>query len=228
MIEYSQLSYQDAASAIICQLVGFYDHAIFFLTVVITFVVRAFIRLSYNQYKCRNIYEAQEIELIWTFLPGVILLFLAVPSLRLLYLIDEVDAPFLTIKTIAHQWYWTYEYSDYPNVEFDSYITQTNDLNMNEYRLLEVDNRIVLPIYSPTRIIVTSADVIHAWTIPSLGVKIDAIPGRLNQISFSAFKAGILYGQCSEICGANHSFIPIRIEVVRPSTFIRWVNKLTS
>lgn len=226
MIDYSQLRSQDAASAVICQLTGFYDHAMFFLTIVITFVLSAVIRLLKNQTKCRDIYEAQEIELIWTFLPGVILIFLAIPSLRLLYLIDEIDNPLLTIKTVAHQWYWSYEYSDYPDIEFDSYIVRTQDLAIDEYRLLEVDNRIVLPIESPIRIIVTSADVIHSWTIPSLGVKIDAIPGRLNQISFNVNAARILYGQCSEICGANHSFIPICIEVINHSSFSNWVNKI--
>ena len=225
MIEYSQLGSQNAASAAICQLIGFYDHAMFFLRLVTTFVVIAIVRLLNNKYKCRRIYEAQEIELIWTFLPGVILVFLAIPSLRLLYLIDEVDNPLITIKTIAHQWYWTYEYSDYSDLEFDSYIIASDDLTPNDFRLLEVDNRIVVPIQAPIRILVTSADVIHAWTIPRLGVKIDAVPGRLNQITFTTLSAGILYGQCSEICGANHSFIPISIEVVNYPSFANWINK---
>ena len=148
------------------------------------------------------------------------LLFLAFPSLRLLYLMDEVSQPSVTVKTIGHQWYWRYEYRDFLNLEFDSYIIPTNDLDEGQFRLLEVDNRVVLPIGAEIRILVTSADVIHAWTIPSLGVKVDAIPGRLNQIGFISNRPGVFYGQCSEICGSNHRFIPIRVEFVNHSTFI--------
>jgi cytochrome c oxidase subunit 2 len=129
---------------------------------VITFVLYATISLILNNYKCRNIYEAQEIETIWTILPAVFLLFLALPSLRLLYLIDEINTPSITLKTIAHQWYWTYEYSDFINIEFDSYMTPRSKLKFGQHRLLEVDNRVILPIKAQIRIIVTSADVIHS------------------------------------------------------------------
>lgn len=226
MITWRQLILQDATSPIISQLSRFHDHAIFFLILVISFVSYATTSLLCNTYKCRNIYEAQQIETIWTVLPAIILLFLALPSLRLLYLIDEVNDPFITIKTIAHQWYWTYEYSDFINIEFDSYIIPENELKIGEHRLLEVDNRLVLPREAAIRILVTSADVIHSWTIPRLGVKIDAVPGRLNQISFYVNFPRILYGQCSEICGANHSFIPICLEVVDIKRFINWINSI--
>ncbi len=226
MITWSQLILQDAASPIIYQLTSFHDHAIFFLILVITFVTFATSSLLLNKFKCRNIYEAQQIETVWTILPAVILIFLALPSLRLLYLIDEVNNPFITIKTTAHQWYWTYEYSDFIDIEFDSYIVPDNDILPGEHRLLEVDNRLVLPTNASIRIIVTSADVIHSWAIPSLGVKIDAIPGRLNQISFSIDFPSILYGQCSEICGANHSFIPICIETIDIKSFSNWINSI--
>lgn len=225
MILWRQLILQDAISPTISQLVQFHDHAIFFITLVITFVFFASVSLIINTFKCRNIYEAQEIESIWTVLPAVILLFLAVPSLRLLYLIDEVNKPFLTLKTIAHQWYWSYEYADFSNIEFDSYIIPDNELTIGEHRLLEVDNRLVVPVQLPIRILVTSSDVIHSWTIPRLGVKIDAVPGRLNQISFNVTAPGVLYGQCSEICGANHSFIPIALEAVNFESFSSWINK---
>lgn len=225
MIIWRQIGLQDAISPVISQLTAFHDHAILILIIVITFVFYATISLLINRYKCRNIYEAQAIETVWTVLPACFLLFLALPSLRLLYLIDEVNTPRLTIKTVAHQWYWTYEYSDFINVEFDSYIIPESELIPGEHRLLEVDNRIVLPLDSQVRIIVTSSDVIHSWTIPRMGVKVDAIPGRLNQIGFTTPSPGVLYGQCSEICGANHSFIPIAIEVVDMDSWANWISK---
>ena len=228
MITWRQLGLQDAISPIISQLTLFHDHAILILILVITFVFYATLSLVLNRYKCRNIYEAQEIETVWTILPAVFLLFLALPSLRLLYLIDEVNNPSLTLKTIAHQWYWSYEYSDFLSLEFDSYMIPENELKFGQHRLLEVDNRVVLPIQAQVRIIVTSADVIHSWTIPRLGVKIDAIPGRLNQIGFSTPSPGVLYGQCSEICGANHRFIPIALEIVNYKAFNNWVSTITS
>lgn len=228
MITWRQFGLQDAISPIISQLTSFHDHAILILILVITFVFYATISLVLNKFKCRNIYEAQEIETVWTILPAVFLLFLALPSLRLLYLIDEVNTPSITLKTIAHQWYWRYEYSDFINVEFDSYIIPDKELLNGQHRLLEVDNRVVLPIQAQIRIIVTSADVIHSWAIPSLGVKIDAIPGRLNQIGFSTPSPGVLYGQCSEICGANHSFIPIALEIVNYETFNNWISNISS
>lgn len=176
-----------------------------------------------NKFTHRYLLEAQYIETIWTILPAIILLFLAIPSLRLLYLTDEVRNPALTLKAIGHQWYWSYEYTDFADVEFDSYIVQTSDLQPGNYRLLEVDNRVALPIITDIRVLVTAADVIHAWTVPALGVKVDAVPGRLNQLSVSINIPGIYYGQCSEICGANHSFIPICVEAINLKSFINWL-----
>lgn len=215
--------FQDAISPIISQIIKFHDHAILVLSIVIMFVFYASLILISNNFKCRNIYEAQQIETVWTVLPALFLLFLALPSLRLLYLIDEVSSPSITIKTVGHQWYWSYEYSDFADIEFDSYIKIDTDLTFGTHRLLEVDNRIVIPFNTQIRIIVTAADVIHSWTIPSIGVKVDAIPGRLNQASFLTPSPSVLYGQCSEICGANHSFIPIAIESVNMEAFKNWV-----
>lgn len=228
MIIWSQVGLQDAISPVISQLTAFHDHAMLVLVIVITFVFYATTSLVINKFKCRNIYEAQAIETVWTVLPAGFLLFLALPSLRLLYLIDEVNTPSLTIKTVAHQWYWTYEYSDFLRLEFDSYITPEDGLKSGEHRLLEVDNRIVLPVDSQVRILITSADVIHSWAIPRLGVKVDAIPGRLNQIGFTTPSPGVLYGQCSEICGANHRFIPIALEITRLESWANWVKHSTS
>ena len=224
MAKWSQLSFQDAASPIIAQLISFHDHAILVLTLVTCTVGQALISLTINKLSCRTVLEAQQIETIWTILPALVLQFLALPSLRLLYLIDEVRNPSLTVKAIGHQWYWSYQYSDFNQLIFDSYIVPTEDLNVGEFRLLEVDHRIVVPINVEVRVLTTSSDVIHSWAIPALGVKSDAIPGRLNQIGFLINRPGIFYGQCSEICGANHSFIPIALESVNYKSFLNWAS----
>lgn len=220
---WGQLGFQDAISPIIEELIFFHDHAIIILIIIIRFVGYAALSLIINKLNCRSLVEGQEIETFWTLIPILILIFLALPSLRLLYLLDEIDDCRLSVKSIGHQWYWRYEYSDFLNIEFDSYIIQTNDLNLGDFRLLEVDHRVILPTETNIRILITSGDVIHSWTIPSIGVKVDAIPGRLNQLGFFIKHSGIFYGQCSEICGANHSFIPIAIEAVPLETFIKWV-----
>lgn len=222
---WGQLSLQDAASPVIIQLIQFHDHAILVLTIVVTVIAYAITNLILNKYTNRQILEAQEIETIWTVLPASVLLFLAIPSLRLLYIIDEISSPSVTVKAIGHQWYWRYEYSDFISIYIDSYITPTEDLKLGEYRLLETDNRLILPLSLEVRILITAADVIHSWAIPALGVKVDAVPGRLNQIGFTVLTPGIYYGQCSEICGANHSFIPISIEAIQPKAFTSWVIK---
>jgi len=221
---WGQLLFQDAASPIILQLISFHDHTLIILTLVISVVTYAIYVIMTNKFSNRYLIEAQQIETVWTILPAIILVFLALPSLRLLYLTDEVRNPSLTLKAIGHQWYWRYEYTDFSDIEIDSYITSTTDLAPGEYRLLEVDNRIVLPIQIEIRVLVTAADVIHAWTVPALGVKVDAVPGRLNQLGFTINNPGIYYGQCSEICGANHSFIPICMEVVNLISFTKWIS----
>nr|WBQ42683.1 cytochrome c oxidase subunit II [Nereididae sp. SIO BIC A9836] len=224
MAHWSQLSLQDAATPIMSMLISFHDHAMLVLIMVLTFVTYAMIALSMNKFTCRNVYEAQAIEAIWTILPAFILLFLALPSLQLLYLTDEVIEPGVTVKAIGHQWYWSYEYTDFCDIEFDSYMINAPDLTEGQFRLLEVDNRVVVPMNIEIRMLVSAADVIHSWAVPALGIKLDAIPGRLNQVSFIIRRPGVFYGQCSEICGANHSFMPIAIESVDTNSFISWVN----
>lgn len=226
MISWGQWGFQDAASPLMEQLIFFHDHAMLVLIMIVSLVGYAFIGLMRNKFTCRYLLEGQEIETIWTILPAIVLVFLALPSLRLLYLLDEINDPMLTIKAIGHQWYWSYEYSDFLNIEFDSYMVPTSDLQFGDYRLLEVDHRTVVPYNVNVRILVTAADVLHSWTVPSLGVKADAVPGRLNQLRFFINHAGVFYGQCSEICGANHSFMPIVIEAVNINTFISWVKSI--
>nr|YP_009646723.1 cytochrome c oxidase subunit II [Gonioctena intermedia]APM86018.1 cytochrome c oxidase subunit 2 [Gonioctena intermedia]AVX29543.1 cytochrome oxidase subunit 2 [Gonioctena intermedia]AVX29556.1 cytochrome oxidase subunit 2 [Gonioctena intermedia] len=218
---------QDSASPLMEQLAYFHDHALMILVIITVLVGQLMTTLFFNKFTHRYLLEGQLIEIIWTILPTLTLIFIAIPSLRLIYILDEVNNPMITIKTIGHQWYWSYEYSDFKNIEFDSYMLPTMELNKFNFRLLDVDNRIIIPFESQIRMLVTAADVIHSWTIPSLGVKIDATPGRLNQISFSTNRSGLFYGQCSEICGANHSFMPIVIESISPKYFIKWISKMT-
>lgn len=226
MATWSNLGLQDRASPLIEQLNFFHDHTLLILTIITVLVGYIIIILFFNNYTNRYLLHGQIIEIIWTILPAIILIFIAIPSLRLLYLIDEINNPIITLKTIGHQWYWSYEYSDFTNLEFDSYIIPTKEINLNRFRLLDVDNRIVLPINRQIRILVTAADVLHSWTIPALGVKIDATPGRLNQTNFLINRSRLFFGQCSEICGANHSFIPIVIERIPSSYFINWISSI--
>nr|ANJ70232.1 cytochrome c oxidase subunit 2 [Calathus melanocephalus] len=227
MATWSNLNLQDSASPLMEQLMFFHDHTLMILTMITVLVSYLMGSLFFNKHINRYLLEGQTIEVIWTILPAITLVFIALPSLRLLYLLDEVSNPSITLKSIGHQWYWSYEYSDFKKFEFDSYMTPLNELDMSGFRLLDVDNRIVLPFNTQIRVLVTATDVIHSWTIPALGVKIDATPGRLNQSNFFMNRSGLFYGQCSEICGANHSFMPIVIESVPTNSFISWITHMS-
>jgi len=217
---------QNAASPLIEQLIFFHNHAITILILIISIVGFNLFKTTTNKNINVLILESQSLELFWTIVPAVILLFIGFPSIRLLYLLDEIYNPLITIKTIGHQWYWSYEYSDFLNVEFDAYITPNNEITERSFRLIDVDNRTVVPINTQIRNLITAADVLHSWTVPRLGVKADAVPGRLNQIRFYVNQVGVFFGQCSEICGANHRFIPISIESTIPKQFISWIKRL--
>nr|YP_009753992.1 cytochrome c oxidase subunit II [Cheirotonus gestroi]QIT06601.1 cytochrome c oxidase subunit II [Cheirotonus gestroi] len=219
---------QDSASPLMEQLTFFHNHALLILLMITVLVGYLMSTLFFNEFNYRFLLEGQTIELIWTILPAITLIFIALPSLQLLYLLDEVNNPLISLKTIGHQWYWSYEYTDFMSFEFDSYMIPENEMKPSSFRLLDVDNRTVLPYNSQIRLMVTAADVIHSWTIPALSVKIDATPGRLNQVSFLINRAGLLFGQCSEICGANHSFMPISIESISPMFFIKWISKMNA
>nr|CAC82169.1 cytochrome oxidase II [Calathus freyi] len=226
MATWSNLNLQDSASPLMEQLMFFHDHTLMILTMITVLVSYLMGSLFFNKYINRYLLEGQTIEVIWTILPAITLVFIALPSLRLLYLLDEVSNPSITLKSIGHQWYWSYEYSDFNKLEFDSYMTPYNELEISSFRLLDVDNRIILPFNTQIRVLVTAIDVIHSWTIPALGVKIDATPGRLNQSNFFMNRSGLFYGQCSEICGANHSFMPIVIESAPTNLFINWITQM--
>ncbi len=220
-----QLGLQDAAHPVMEEIIFFHDQVMFILTIIIVTVLWLIVKALSGKAYHRYLVDGTLLEIIWTIIPAIILVFIAFPSLKLLYLMDEVMDPALTIKAIGHQWYWSYEYSDYQaeTLEFDSYMVPTSDLNKGDFRLLEVDNRLVVPINTHVRVLVTAADVLHSFAVPALAVKMDAVPGRLNQTGFFIKRPGVFYGQCSEICGANHSFMPIVIEAVSLDKYINWV-----
>nr|WNH19179.1 cytochrome c oxidase subunit II [Hypanus say] len=218
----SQLGFQDAASPVMEELLHFHDHTLMIVFLISSLVLYVIVATVSTKLTNKYILDSQEIEIVWTIVPAIILILIALPSLRILYLMDEINDPHITIKALGHQWYWSYEYTDYQNLEFDSYMIQTEDLSPGQFRLLETDHRMVVPMQSPIRVLVTAEDVLHAWTVPALGVKIDAVPGRLNQTAFIISRPGVFYGQCSEICGANHSFMPIVVESVPLEHFENW------
>ena len=216
---------QDRASSIIEELVYFHDFSIAIILIIIILVGMGISFICYYNLSDKFLIQNQLIEVMWTVIPVFILLLIALPSLKILYLLDDPFCPRITIKTIGHQWYWSYEYSDFPGIDFSSYIVVEEKKLLGEFRLLETDNSVILPVNTQLRMVTTAMDVIHAWTVPSLGIKVDAIPGRLNQILFRVNRPGIFFGQCSEICGANHSFIPIKIEAVPINIFLIWIRK---
>nr|UZA61280.1 cytochrome c oxidase subunit 2 [Endeis sp. JZ-2022] len=221
MPTWNHLNLQNSATPSMEQLTFFHDHSLMILSAIITFILYTMIMSMLNKNINMNLYESQGMETIWTLTPALILIIITMPSLRILYLMEEINSPFITIKTIGHQWYWTYEYSDFNNIEFDSFMTKSKSM-----RLLDTDTAMIVPMNTLIRVLTTSQDVIHAWTIPSMGIKMDSIPGRINQSNMIVNRPGIFVGQCSEICGANHSFMPIKMESVNINTFIKWINSM--
>jgi len=248
--------FQDSASPIMEGIVDLHDHISYFLILILTAVTWMMAVLLFSSYvpkgftkstpynsvgeyeigtSLKDLNHGSVIEVVWTISPAIILVLIAFPSFRLLYLMDEMIEPAITIKAVGHQWYWTYEYTDTLDsssslssssplsIDFESYMVPTDSLEAGDLRLLEVDNRVVLPVDTLVRVVVTGADVIHSWAVPSLGVKIDAIPGRLNQTSLDINREGVYYGQCSELCGVNHAFMPIAVEGVSLEAYISWL-----
>ncbi len=202
----------------------FHDVVLLFIAGVWILVGGYMLLSIFNAFCFKKIKEYALLETVWTIIPGIVLIILGVPSLQLLYQTEEWVFLDTTVKITGHQWYWTYDYVDFKNLEYDSYILPQEELQKNRFRLLEVDNNLVLIGPSDCRLLVTAADVLHAWTLPSLCIKIDAVPGRLNQVILHLEKSGLFYGQCSELCGVNHRFIPIALEVVSPLLFKLWLN----
>nr|YP_010602036.1 cytochrome c oxidase subunit II [Kapsa arca]WAM61626.1 cytochrome c oxidase subunit 2 [Kapsa arca] len=223
MATWSNIVFQDSNSPIMEQLIIFHDHTMMIIMFITLIVIYIMLNLIFSNKLNRQMLDGQLIELTWTILPALMLIFIALPSLKILYMMEEMNKPLITIKVIGHQWFWSYEYSDFKKIEFDSYMKPTTELNQNEFRLLETDNHLVVPINVEVRMLMTSFDVIHSWTIPALGVKMDSFPGRINQANLMMNRPGLYFGQCSEICGANHGFMPIVIESINLDKFFNWL-----
>lgn len=230
-----QVGFQDPASPVMQGIIDLHHDIMGIMVFILFFVVWMLLSAVHSFEASKNPTPATfthgtAIEVAWTVTPSLILVAIAVPSFALLYGMDELHDPALTLKIIGNQWYWSYEYSDYSgdddgSLVFDSYMIPEDDLELGQLRLLEVDNRVVLPVDTHIRGIITSTDVLHSFAVPSLGVKCDAVPGRLNQINMFIDREGIFYGQCSELCGANHGFMPIVVEAVEASDYVTWLAK---
>ena len=229
-----QTGFQDPATPVMEGIVNLHNDIMFFLVVIGGLTFWVLFRTCYGFDETRNptpskTVHGTTIEIVWTITPALVLMIIAVPSFALLYAMDEIIDPAMTLKVIGHQWYWSYEYSDYnlPGCEslaFDSYMLAEDDLEAGNLRLLEVDNRVALPVDTHVRLIITAADVLHCWAMPSFGVKMDACPGRLNQTSIFVKREGTYYGQCSEICGVNHGFMPIVVEALPLEEYVHWTS----
>lgn len=223
MALWGQLNLQEGIRTIIELLNYFHDYIIVILTIILSFVTYIFLYVISTSYLDKYTIDSHILETVWTILPIVILLFIAFPSLYLLYLIEDVSSPSISVKVVGHQWYWEYQYSNsWFNYGFDSYIVYEKE-NAPLYHSLDVDNRLVLPTLTNIMFLVTSADVLHSWTVPSLGIKTDAIPGRLNYLSTITSFSGVYYGQCSEICGSNHRYIPIVLEFIPTKEYLDYI-----
>lgn len=219
---------QEEKSPISSGLYDLHELLIFFLIIISIFVTIALIYIIYSRYNIfsyKTITHNTQLEIIWTILPAFILILIAIPSFKILYSLDEVINPIVTVKAIGNQWFWSYEINDIEgiNVQFDSYAKTIDDLDKGELRLLDVDNILYLPVNLPIRLLTTSIDVIHSFAMPSLGVKIDAIPGRINHALLYLLNEGRSYGQCSELCGSSHYNMPIVIEGVSINKYINWL-----
>ena len=225
-----QMGFQPSATPVMEQVSAFNDGILIAMTAVVIVVLALllWVIIKYNKGanpEPRRFSHNTLVEVIWTGVPILILLVIAIPSFKLLKLSDEVPEADLTIKAIGYQWYWEYQYPDHGDFGFvANMLTDEEAAAAGEPRKLAVDNKVVVPVNSTVRIITTATDVIHAWTIPSFGIKIDAVPGRLNETWFNATKEGVFYGQCSELCGIRHAFMPIAVDVVSEAEFQTWVD----
>ena len=223
-----QLGFQEAASESMRDIISFHDNLLLPIIVAISaFVLFLMLyvcvkfRASANPNPSKRTHNVA-VEVLWTLIPCLILIVIAVPSFKILYKQDAIPKADLTIKAIGYQWYWGYEYPD-ENIVFDSYMVEDKDLKANQPRLLAVDNEVVVPVNRVVKVLITANDVLHAWALPSFGVKRDAVPGRINETWFKAEKTGTYYGQCSELCGIKHAFMPITVKVVSEEEYQEWL-----
>ena len=225
-----ELGLQPAASPVMESIHNFHTFILVIITAITLFVLALLIWVMVRFNERANPEPSKTshntlIEVVWTVVPILILLVIAVPSFRLLFLELDIPEPDLTIKATGYQWYWSYEYPDHDELAFDSLMLQDDELQPGQPRLLSVDNEVVVPVDKNVKILVTAADVIHNWAMPSFGVKIDAVPGRLNESWFRADKPGTYHGQCSELCGKDHAFMPITVRAVSEEEFAAWLEK---
>ena len=223
-----QLGFQEAASSSMREIVNFHDKLLLPIIIAISvfvlfLMVYACIRFraSRNPNPSTTTHNVA-VEVLWTLIPCLILIVMAVPSFKILYKQDTIPKADVTVKAIGYQWYWGYEYPD-ENIIFDSYMLEDKDLKDNQPRLLAVDNEVVVPVNKVVKVLITANDVLHAWALPSFGVKRDAVPGRINETWFKAEKVGTYYGQCSELCGIKHAFMPITVRVVSQEDYQKWL-----
>nr|AQM37797.1 cytochrome c oxidase subunit II [Unio tumidus]AQM37811.1 cytochrome c oxidase subunit II [Unio tumidus]AQM37825.1 cytochrome c oxidase subunit II [Unio tumidus] len=222
---WGQVGLQEGTSVLGVEIQCLYDYGMLMMLFIFSYVSFSLLKMVFSSWHSSEYLESQWLEVVWTILPCFLLLMLGLPSIKLLYLMDELELPEATVKIIGHQWYWSYEYSDVfgSSYSYDSYMKAESSLEVGDYRLLDVDSRCVVATLLHMRGLVTSEDVIHSWAIPSAGIKADAIPGRINQIGLCFLYSGVFYGQCSELCGVNHSFMPICVEAVPVETFTDWI-----
>jgi len=225
-----QIGFQPAASTAMERIADFHELLLWVITVIVIFVLIllgiVIIRFNArsNPTPSRTTHNTL-LEIAWCVIPVVILVIIAIPSFKLLYYMDRTDEAEMTLKAIGHQWYWSYEYPDHDDLTFDSLMIEDDELQEGDPRLLATDTRVVLPVDTNIRLLITADDVLHAWAIPAFGVKMDAVPGRLNETWVRVNKEGVYYGQCSELCGVNHGFMPIAVEVVSKEAFAAWVEQ---
>jgi len=223
-----QLGFQKSASKSMSDIVLFHDYMLLpIITAITVFVLFLVIYACIRFRATKNKIASQTshnttIEIVWTLVPCLILIIMAVPSFKVLYSQDKVPPADVTVKAIGYQWYWGYEYPD-ENIIFDSYMIEDKDLKANQPRLLSVDNEVVVPVNKNIKVLITANDVLHAWALPSFGVKRDAVPGRINETWFKADRTGTFYGQCSELCGIKHAFMPITVRVVTDEEYKKWL-----
>jgi len=230
LITWAQWGFQDALSPLMEEFLYFHDFLILILCLIFTSTIWILLKTTIHNGIRKSLTSHNLGECLWTIYPACVLLQIGVPSLTLLYILDETTiSSQVSLKAIGHQWYWSYEYTDRwsksPTIRYDSYIIPSSEAPIGGARLLEVDNRTPLPYNVVVRAIVSSSDVLHSWALPSLGVKVDACPGRLNQQAFIGYRPGVYFGQCSEICGSNHSFMPIVIEFISCGDYFWWANR---
>ena len=223
-----QLGFQEAASQSMRDIVNFHDKLLLPIIVAISVFVLFLMAYACIRFRAsRNPNPSTRthnvaIEVLWTLIPCLILIVIAVPSFKTLYSQDRIPKADVTIKAVGYQWYWGYEYPD-ENIIFDSYMVETKDLKAGQPRLLAVDNVVVVPVNKVVKVLITANDVLHAWALPSFGVKRDAVPGRINETWFKAERVGTFYGQCSELCGIKHAFMPIEVRVVSEEDYQEWL-----